>query len=114
MQAQQTLSRREFNRLLEKYTDAIERNEEFSKEEYLEIGRLWNTVSFHAELRSTAEGEHFSELVRDKVLLKAVDALGMVVSRGYSFYSEEFDFFFGGTLDKRFRYAVEGLTDEGG
>jgi hypothetical protein len=101
----------EFDRLIKKYKDAIESDVEFSKEEYLVIFRLWNTLQYNTTLQSSPLRARFSKIVFDKVLPKAQKALNMVVSRGFSFYSKEFDFYVGGILEKRFRYHIEDLEN---
>lgn len=99
----------EFYRMIETYSNAIEIDQPLSPGQYLTVGRLWNTVSYHRELMEMPSGKRFFEIVRDKGIPKMVNALNMIVSRGYSFYSEEYDFMLGGTMEERFRYRITDL-----
>ena len=92
----------------ERYSRAIEQKATFSQAEFLEIGRVWNTLSFHTELQRRPAGRRFYELVRDAVIPDMVAALDMKVGRGYTFHSQIVDFTLGGIPDARFRYR---LTD---
>jgi len=95
-----------------KYSAEIERDQQLSEQEYIEIGRLWNTVSHYNLHEPGAAGARFYELVRDKGIPKMVQALRMVVSRGYSFYSPDFDFALGGIMEARFRYRIPELEKQ--
>jgi hypothetical protein len=96
----------EFLTRIERYSETIERGAALSQTDYLEVGRLWNTVSYYTELQARPIGERFFRLVRDTVLPGMVKALNMKVGRGYSFHSEDVDFTLGGVLDQRFRYRL--------
>jgi hypothetical protein len=98
-----------FTEAIERFSQIIEQGRQLSTEEYLEIGRLWNTVAHYPALQSSPEGGRYYALVRDKVEPQMVQALHMVVSRGYAFYSQEYDFTLGGILPERNRYRIKEL-----
>jgi hypothetical protein len=95
---------------IRKYLDAIDRKERLLVNDYLEIGRLWNTIAYYNRRESTSEESRFYDIVFQDILPIMVQELHMVVSRGYSFYSQEFDFMFGGILPEQNRYKVLGIN----
>jgi hypothetical protein len=101
----------EFVDQIQRYSAAIDSNSKFSTDEYLQIGRLWNTLLFYTTLQDSPAGGKFFRLVRDKLLPTIRNELNMQVARGYSFYSEEHDFILGGTLGERFRYRIAELEN---
>jgi hypothetical protein len=96
----------DFNKLIETYLNDIKQGQKFTKDDYLAIGRIWNSMNHYTSLQATSDGKRFYELVRDTVMDRIVEALNMKVGRGYSFHSKEYDFVLGGTMDKRHRYEI--------
>jgi len=99
----------EVKQLLAKYLPAIQEGRVFSDEEYIEIGRLWNTVAFYKTLQQDTEAASFYKEVFDKVIPGMVEALHLTVGRGMSFYPESLQFTLGGILPANSRYRVPEL-----
>jgi hypothetical protein len=101
----------EYHELIKKYSKDIERREEFTENEYLLIGKLWNTICYYTKLQSTNEGKKFFGLVRDVLMPEIIKALDMKVSRGYSFHSEKHNFTLGGILEERFWFIIDDINE---
>ncbi|MEY8760248.1 hypothetical protein [Chryseobacterium tongliaoense] len=99
----------EYHNIIKKYSKDIDDRKRFTPNEYLIIGKLWNTICYYAKLQSTNDGKKFYRLVRDVLIPEMIKALDMTVSRGYSFYSEKYDFTLGGILEERFRFIIEDI-----
>lgn len=53
------ISLSDFKNAIARYSNQIEAGQEFSKDEYMTIGRLWNTVLYYTVLQSNPEGHDF-------------------------------------------------------
>ncbi len=89
----------------------IQRNPAPSSVTLLEWSRLWNTVSYYADLYDTTEGSRFDRQFVDLVLPGLSEKLDMQISRGMSLHSAELDFTVGGLLDEKYRFRVPELED---
>jgi hypothetical protein len=103
----------EFDQAMERFSHEIETGRDFSTEEFLAIGRLWNTLSHYTSLQASPAGARFFRLVRDELMPKMVQSLNMTMSRGFSFYSPEHNFRLGGPPAVEYRYIVPELETGG-
>lgn len=90
-------------------TALINQGRELTTDEYLEIGRLWNTGQYYNALATRAEVVQFVQLVDQQVVPVMVKALDMKVGRGYAFKSEALDFTLGGIFPAHNRYTIAEL-----
>jgi hypothetical protein len=103
------MSLAEFNRAIEVYMKDIEEQREMPADTLLQIGRIWNTLNHYTSLQTTPSGQRFYRLVRDVLMPRMIETLEMKVGRGYSFYSERWEFRLGGIPDAKSRQTIPEL-----
>jgi hypothetical protein len=105
------ISMTEFTRLVGHAIESIESHDDLSDDAFIEMARLWNTVSYYPTLLSDPVISQFFAMFRDRVLPRMVTAWKMSASRGMSLSSPEHDIEIGGTLPERYRYTIGDLHD---
>jgi hypothetical protein len=90
---------------IRRWVERLNHDQQLTVPEYLEVGRLWNTVQANRPIAEEPEPELFLELVRREIP-KMVAALNMVAGRAMGLVSSEHDFVLGGILEKRFQYQI--------
>lgn len=95
----------DLDRLVHGWIPRLERGEALSPADYLELGRLWNTIEAHRGLKNEPARARFLELVVNEMPRMAA-ALHMGPGRGFSLESTEHDFVVGGILDQRHQYDL--------
>jgi hypothetical protein len=103
------ISMTKFTRLVGDAIQSIEAHSDFSEDAFIEMARLWNTISYYTTLHSDPVMSRFFALFRDCVLPRMVTRWNMCASRGMSLSSPEHDIEIGGTLPERYRYTISDL-----
>lgn len=99
------LTRAEFDERIRSWIERLEAAGAVSIDDYLELGRLWNTLYADPPRAAGGVNPRFMELARTN-LPKMTAALDMTVGRGFAWTSQTHDLVLGGGLDERYRYRV--------
>ena len=100
----------ELARQVRDWAQRLLQGDPLAPDDYLAIGRLWNTIAAHPSLHGDPDCQRFLDLVRAEVPAMAT-ALNMTAGRGFALTSTDPDFVLGGVLDERYRYRVTDLGD---
>jgi hypothetical protein len=96
----------QFIELINRSINSIESGAHLRDNEYLEIARLWNTVSYDPDLLANLAVAQFFELFRDRVMPQLAKVWKMSASRGMSLKATEPDIEIGGILAERYRFII--------
>lgn len=100
------LTQAELDRSVHTWIERLERERQFTASEYLEAGRLWNTLQGQGWLVGEPDRTRLLELVQREIPTM-VAALDMTPGRAFGLVSSKHDFVLGGILDRRFQYRIK-------
>jgi hypothetical protein len=98
------ISREEFKHRLHRYSAALDDGSKLTPEDIVEMVRLYNTIAWKHD--ESPEAAAFSARFDAAEVDRARDLLGMTLSKGMGFYSNEYDLYLGGVPHANSMFAV--------
>jgi hypothetical protein len=98
----------EFDSQVRRYLDALEEGAALTADDYAQIVRLWNTISWGESGDDEALAQAFKSRVFPGEVRTITEVLGMTPSKGMALYSRERDLYLGGAPHANSRYEIVG------